>query len=123
MLRSRVVEYTVLMKNLGDVDTAVGNFSPGGLDVGDDQVQTVRGASGCGRQTRPDDDRGRGSRWGELNDPVTLIDDEVGVETEIKVLIKILRPFHIGDGKDDDFKLEFHDDLLSFCVAGFGAVR
>src|SRR5262245_21210978 len=94
------------VKDLATLDAAGNKRVAGGFDVGDDQVQALRGA-GLGRRDVPaEDDRGIRARRGELDHPPVATGGEVGVEPPAELCVKRLGAIDVGYRHDDDFELE-----------------
>jgi hypothetical protein len=116
------------VEQLAHVDAAVDQGGPGGLDVGDDQVQALAAAGGDRGDALADDDRAGRPRWGELHDPELVAGLVVDVEGEADLVgIEVPGPVHIGDRDHHDLEFHVHDavslvpgvsTVLGTCNAG-----
>src|SRR5882724_11916521 len=78
------------VEHLADLDAATEQLVAGGLDVGDDQVQSLGGA-GCRRgHVLAEDDRGRGAKGSELDHAEVVTGGEVGIEPPTQADVKAL---------------------------------
>src|SRR5205814_8530509 len=87
-------------------NAAAEHRAAGGVDVGDDQVQALRGAGRGGGDVLAEDDRGVGAGRGELDHAVVVRAGEIGVEPPAELCIKLLGAFDVGNRDDDDFELQ-----------------
>ena len=92
------------VKRFTDRDAAAEQRVAGGLDVGDDQVQALRGAGRGRGDVLAEDHRGVGAGWGELDHAVIVRAGEIGIEPPAEFCIKLLGAFDVGDRDDDDFE-------------------
>src|SRR6185312_9169495 len=91
------------VERLTDRNAAAEQLVAGGLDVGDDEVEALRGA-GRGRGDVPaEDHRSVGAGRGELDHAVIVGAGEIGIEPPAKLGVKLLGAFDVGYGDDDDF--------------------
>ena len=103
------------VEHLADLDTEVDELVAGGLDIGDDQVQALRGAGHGRREVRAELDRAVRARRRELDDAEVLTAGPVRVEPPAEPAVELLRAFGIRDGDDDHLELLVHAASLS-CV-------
>src|SRR6185436_15362961 len=101
---------------LADFDAATKQLVAGGLDAGDDQVQTLGGAGRRRGDVLAEDDRASGARRRELDHAEVVTGGEVGVEPPPEPPVKFLRAVDIRDG-DNDY-LELHIDSRYACIFG-----
>jgi hypothetical protein len=79
------------MEYLGDLDAAAEQLVAGGIDVGDDQIQTLSGAGCCCGDVLAEDDRAPGARRRKLDHAeVAIVGGEVGVEPPTQTAVKAL---------------------------------
>ena len=116
------VHAAAVVENLADLDAASEQFVAGGGDVGDDQVQALRGAGCCGGDILAEDDRASGARWRELDHAEVITVVIVGVEPPPEPPIELLRTVDIRDGDDDDLELRV-DSCDAGCVITTEFVR
>lgn len=76
----------------------------GGFDVGNDQIQSLRGAGRGRRNVLAEDDGGRRARRRELDPPIVVGAGEIGIQPPAETGVKLLGAFDVGDGDDDDFE-------------------
>src|SRR3954447_11964553 len=95
-----------VVERLTDRDPAALKFATGSLDVGHDQVQTLRRARRSRRDVLAEDDRAAGARRRELDHAVVFPGCVVDVEPPTEVAIEALGAIRIRYGEYDD--LEFH---------------
>ena len=94
------------VKRFADRNAAAEQRVAGGLDVGDDEIQALRGAGRGRGDVLAEDDRGVGAGRGELDHAVIVGTGKIGVEPPAEFCIKLLGAFDIGDRDDDDFELQ-----------------
>ena len=94
------------VKRFTDRNAAADQLAAGGLDVGDDQVQALRGAGRGRGDVLAEDHRGVGAGRGELDHAVIVGAGEIGVEPPAEFCIKLLGAFDVGDRDDDDLELQ-----------------
>src|SRR6185312_5851214 len=98
------------VEDLAHLDAGGDQLVPGGLDVGNDQVQ-VLGRSGRGRRAvRAELDRARGAGRRELDNAGRRV-----VQPPPKSLVELLRAVEVRDGDGDYLELHVHD-VGSFLV-------
>jgi len=86
------------VEDCADLGTAGSELVARSLDVGDDQVQTL-GRAGRGRgDVRAELDRTSRTGWRELDDPKTVVEGEVGVESPPELRVERLRSIDVRDG-------------------------
>ena len=73
------VHVAAAMKGRADLHTTIEQFLARGLDVRDDQIESLGGAGGRRGDIRAENNRSSGSRWRELNHAETIIEGEIGV--------------------------------------------
>ena len=78
----------------------------GGLDIRDDQVESLGGAGCCRGDVLSEDDGAPGPRWRELHHAKVLTGGEVSVEPPPELRVELLGALNIRY-RDDDH-LEFH---------------
>jgi len=92
-------------EHFGDLDAAIEQRFAGGLDVGDNEVQALRGA-GCRRgDVLAEDDRAPRARRRELDHAEVFTVVVVGVEPPPEPPVELLRAVDIRDRDDDYFEL------------------
>ena len=94
------------MKRFADRDAAAEQRIAGGFDVGDDQVQALRGAGRGRGDVLAEDHRGVGAGRGELDHAVIVRAGEIGVEPPAELCIKLLGAFDVGNRDHDDLELQ-----------------
>src|ERR1700733_5690234 len=100
--------HAVVVEHFADLDAAIEQCFAGSLNVGDDQVHTLRRA-GCRRGgISAKDDRGPGTRRSELDHAEVFTIVEVGVESPPKLLVELFRTIHIRDRDNHDLELHVH---------------
>ena len=112
-LGAGVMEHsTGVVEHLAHLDAPVGHLGPGGLYVGDDELETFSRAR-CGQgDPAAEDDRARRARRGQLHDPEAAVTGEIGVQAPPERLIKALGPVHIGHGDHHYFEFHVHVSVL-----------
>src|SRR4051812_31360760 len=92
------------VEDVADLDAATPDLGVGGLDVVDDQQQTLQ------RRTRgrAELDRGRGAGRSELHTAHLLGELEIDVELPPQALVEVLRPVEVGDRDAGHFELHGH---------------
>src|SRR5580693_3951866 len=97
-----------VVERLAHLHAASKQIVAGGLDVGDDQVQSL-GAAGRRRgEVLAEDHRGAGARRRELDHAVVVAGGEVSVEPPTQAVVKALSAIDVRNWDDDD--LELHVD-------------
>src|SRR3974390_841323 len=94
-----------VMEHPADLDAATQQLSPGCLNVGDDQIQTLRGTRGRSSDVLAKDDRTPGARRRELEDAKIFTIAKIGVETPPKLAVELLRTVQVRNRNDDHLKL------------------
>jgi len=96
---------------------------PGGVDVGDDQVEALDRAGRGLDDPDPDADRAGGAGRGQLDDPERLAEAlvEVGVEADL-VDIEGLGPVDVGHRDRDQLELHLHGGVSFVGAGGDGAI-
>src|SRR5213078_5098360 len=103
--------------NLADLDAAVDELGPDGVDVLDDEDQPRHGPWLSRRAALAELDRALRVRRRELDGPDVVADDQVDVEPPSEALVEALRPIDIGDGQRHDLEFHVHDlKLLCSCL-------
>jgi hypothetical protein len=97
------------VKHLADRDAAREQVGAGGLDVGDDQVQSLRGAGRRRGDVLAEDDRAWRAGRRELYHP-PVAGGEVGIQPPAEAAVKALGAIDVRNRDDDD--LELHVDLI-----------
>jgi hypothetical protein len=103
------------VKHLADLNPAIEQFGAGGLDVGNDQVQSLRGAGRRRGDVPAEDDRARRAGRRELDDP-PVAGGEVGIQPPAEAAVKPLGAIDVRNRDDDD--LELHVDRPRFGALG-----
>src|SRR5882672_1231647 len=97
-----------IVEHLADLNSATEQLVARGLDVGDDQVQALRGA-GCRRgYVLAEDDRAPGARRRKLDHAEVVTVVVVGVESPPEPPVELLRAVDIRDWDDDYLELHVH---------------
>src|SRR6266478_3185655 len=109
------VHVAAAMENLADLDAASKQLVAGGLDVGNDQVQSLGGAGCRGGDVLAKNDRGRRAGRCELNDPPVVTGSEVGIQPPTQAAVKTLGAIDVRNGDDDDFELHGDTSLACGC--------
>src|SRR5438046_2442414 len=91
-----VVEY------FADFNAATQQLGASGFEIGDDQVQALRGTGGRRSDVLAKDDGAAGARRRELEHAEVVIVSVVGIEPPAKLGVEVLRAVDIGDGDDND---------------------
>ncbi|CCM77332.1 hypothetical protein BN77_0272 [Rhizobium mesoamericanum STM3625] len=79
-----------IMEHLTYVYPALHKLGASHLHVGDDKMETLRGAGYSGCHVLAEDDRTRRPRRGELNDSEIVTRDDVGIEPPAEIGVKLL---------------------------------
>src|SRR5580658_9919245 len=95
-----------VVEHFADLYAALEQRFAGCRDIGDDQIQALRGAGRRRGDVLAEDDRAPGSRRRELSYAETFPAVVVGVEPPAKLRVERFGAVHIRDG--DHYDLEFH---------------
>src|ERR1700720_276029 len=87
------------MKHFADLDAATEQLGADGLDVGNDQVQALRGAGSSRGDVLAENDRAAGARRRELDHAEVVLVSVVGVEPPSELRVELLRAIDVGDGE------------------------
>src|SRR5712692_7761245 len=109
-----------IVEHLADLDAATEQLLAGGLDVGDDQVQSLGGARCRRGDVLAEDDRAPGARRRKLDRAPVVTVGEVGVEPPPEPPIELLRAVDIRDRDDDDLELHVDSRDARRVVTRFG---
>src|SRR5881396_3507480 len=101
----RASVYAFAVEHFADLDATTKQIGAGGLEVGNDQVQALRGAGRRGGDVLAENDRAAGARRRELEHSEVVLVSVVGVEPPSELRVELLRAIDVGDGEDDDLKL------------------
>src|SRR5262245_8128288 len=103
----------VHVADVADLDAAADELVPGGLDVGDDEVEPLRRARLGARDPDPERDRARRARRRELDDPELVAGLVVDVEPEPGLLlVEPLGAVDVRHGNEHELELVVHVSLL-----------
>ena len=111
--------HALVVKHFADLDAATEQLGAHGLDVGNDQVQALRGAGGSRGDVLAENDRAAGARRRELDHAEVVLVSVVGVEPPSELRVELLRAIDVGDGEDDDLKLHVNRSGLRVAACVF----
>ncbi len=100
------------VEGFADLDAAIEQVLAGGFDVGDDQIQALRGAGRRGGDVLAEDHGSRRAGRGELDHAIVVGAGEVGIEPPAELCVKVLGAIDVGNRDDGDLELEV--DLSGF---------
>src|SRR5262249_5358578 len=103
------------MEHLADRNASAGELAAGCIDVGDNQVETLRRAGGGGSHACAELDRTPRTGRRELQNPEAIIETEISVEPPPQPPVELLRAVDIRDGDDDCFEL--HVNFRETCIS------
>jgi hypothetical protein len=106
-----VVEYaTLVVEDAAYFGATRSNGGPRRLDVGDDEVEPLRGTWVRGREATAKNDGTWRTRGSDLNDPKAALARYVGIQPPAETCIETLCPVDVGHRNNDNFEL--HVDFV-----------
>ena len=93
------------MERLADLNAPAEQLLAGGLNVGDDQVQSQGGAGRRRGDVLAEEDRASGAGRRELDHAVVVTGREVGIEPPAEAAVKSLGAIDVRNRDDDDLEL------------------
>src|SRR4029077_10102288 len=91
---------------LAGLDTKGDELAVCRLDVGDNQVESLRRTGSSRRHLRTELDRAWGARRRVLDDAEAVLEREIGVEPPPQASVEALRTIDVGDRNDHDLELQ-----------------